>query len=80
MISQRLPPALEQASKMGIKNIELLPRGKDIESKSCKTNTTPTKKSIYPDKKIPELDRSPNPIPKSLPVTSIAEKGKCIFY
>ncbi|XP_051162603.1 circadian locomoter output cycles protein kaput-like isoform X2 [Leptopilina boulardi] len=74
IFSQRLPPASEQVSRMGIKNIEHISRGKGKGSKSPKsTTTTPVKKSIYPDKKIPELDCS-SPIMESQAKTPIAEK------
>lgn len=75
IISQRLPPASEQVSRMGIKNIEHIPRGKDNGSRSPKTNTTPLKKSIYPDKKIPELDDEiPSPVSERPSKPPIAEK------
>lgn len=78
IFSQRLPPASEQVSRMGIKNIEHISRGKGKGSRSPKSTTTPVKKSIYPDKKIPELDCSiPSPVLGSA-TTSSAEKSESI--
>ncbi|XP_043461471.1 circadian locomoter output cycles protein kaput-like isoform X2 [Leptopilina heterotoma] len=75
IFSQRLPPASEQVSRMGIKNIEHISRGGKGKGSRSPKATTPVKKSIYPDKKIPELDCSiPSPVSESQANTPIAEK------
>ena len=77
--SQRLPPASEQLSRICIEPVfKGKGKGKGKGSRSPKSETTPIKKSIYPDKKIPELDDMPNPGSLGQPTTPIAEKGKFV--
>ncbi|XP_033221977.1 hypoxia-inducible factor 1-alpha-like isoform X2 [Belonocnema kinseyi] len=73
--SKRLPPASEQLSRMCIKGVEPVVRGKGKGkgSRSPKSST-PIKKPVYPDKKIPELDDIPSPGSQNQPTTPVAEK------